>query len=177
MANQNRFKNYSITQFPKNIYVSPLISNSMNTIPSQHQIITIYIFFAQHHPDHNDFINLSTTNKKFKKPLTGEQKNTVSKTICVYIMANQITKFSIINFFVLPNESISQLKLLFHQYQPNSRSKFPQLLIKKTQFLHPVVCKNHPFCFFVLVLAPTNSVEISNKYLFSRCIININGKF
>ena len=46
LANQNRFKNYNITPFPNNIYVSPPISNSMNTIPSQHQITKIYFSFA-----------------------------------------------------------------------------------------------------------------------------------
>ena len=71
LANQNRVKNYNITPFPNNIYVSPSIAT---TIPSQHQITTIYTFFVQFYPDQNDSITLSTTNKKPKKPLTVEQK-------------------------------------------------------------------------------------------------------
>ena len=42
--------------------------------------------------------------------------------------------------------------------------------------MHPVVCKKH-HVFFVLVLTPTNWVEISNKHFVPRCFIKINGKF
>ena len=179
LANQNRLKNYNITPFPNNIYVFPFLLTTTNHVPAQHQITTIYISFAQHQPDQNDFINFSATNKGLKKTFTAEKKNTVSKTICVYIMANRVTEISTINFSPHHNESTSYPKLLhiIYHHQPSSRSKFPHRPIKKNLiFASSLLQKPSRFFIFVLIWTPANSVEISNKNLGSRCIIKIEGK-
>ena len=48
LANQNRPKNYNITPFPSNIYISPSLSITTNHIFTHHQITAINIFFTQY---------------------------------------------------------------------------------------------------------------------------------
>ena len=43
VANQNRFKNYNIIPFFKNVYVSPFSLITVNHVFAKYQITTIYI--------------------------------------------------------------------------------------------------------------------------------------
>ena len=84
LANQNRLKNYNSAFFSNNIYVCPTLSITSQS-PAQHQVTTIYINPAQPQFDHNDPMDLSATNRGFKKPLTAEQKKyRFENNLCLY---------------------------------------------------------------------------------------------
>ena len=84
LVNQNRLKNYSAPLF-NNIYASLSASTTMNTIPTQHQVITTYTNPPHFQTDQNDPMDLSAANRGFKKPLTAEQKKyRFENNLCLY---------------------------------------------------------------------------------------------
>ena len=84
LANQNRFKNYNSVFLSNNIYIPPTLLTTSQS-PAQHQVTTIYINSAQPQFDQNDPMDLSATNRGFKKPLTAEQKKyRFENNLCLY---------------------------------------------------------------------------------------------
>ena len=84
LVNQNRLKFYSSPLF-NNTYVSPSAPTTMNTIPTQHQITTIYTNPAHFQTDQNDPTDFSATNQGLKKPLAAEQKKyRFENNLCLY---------------------------------------------------------------------------------------------
>ena len=84
LANQNRLKNYNSVFLSYNIYV-PLKLSTTSQSPAQHQVTTTYITPAQPQFDQNDPMDLSATNRGFKKPLTAEQrKYRFENNLCLY---------------------------------------------------------------------------------------------
>ena len=84
LANQNRLKNYNSVFPSNNIYVPPTLLTTSQS-PAQHQVTTIYINSAQPQFDQNDPMDLSATNRGFKKPLTAEQKKyRFENNLCLY---------------------------------------------------------------------------------------------
>ena len=125
-------------------------------------------------------MDLSATNRGFKNHWRPSKESTVSKTICVYIVANLVTELSTINSPGLPRELISYPKLLHppHHHRHNSRLKPPSNQSKKSIILAFSRLQGPSRLFiFAFTLTPANSVEISDKHFVSRCTIKINGKF
>ena len=71
---------------PNNTYASPSAPTTMNTVPTQHQVTTTYTNPPPHLPtDQGDPMDLSATNRGFKKPLTAEQrKHRFENNLCLY---------------------------------------------------------------------------------------------
>ena len=170
LANQNRPKNYNITPFPNNIYVSPSIANSMITIPSQQKITTIYISFAQFHPDQNDIMDLSATNKKPR--MTAEKKEyRFENNLCLYCgkPGHKAIDYKILSFY--PTNPFHNRNFCFTNTSPIHDRNSPNDQFKiNVNICIQSFAKTIMFFIFVLVLTPANSVKISNKHLVSRCI-------
>ena len=83
LTNQNRLKIYFTPLF-NNIYVSFSVSTTINTVPTQ-QVTTTYTNPPHVQTGQNDPMDLSATNRGFKKPLTAEQrKYCFENNLCLY---------------------------------------------------------------------------------------------
>ena len=84
LANQNRFKIIIQFFFSNNIYVPSTLSTTGHG-PAQHQVTIIYTTPAQPQLDQNDLMDLSSTNRGPRKPLTAEQrKYRFENNLCLY---------------------------------------------------------------------------------------------
>ena len=178
LTNQNRPKNYSAPLF-NNIYASFSVSTTMNTIPTQHQVTTTYTNPPTFRPIKTTPWTSQQQIGDLKSHWRPNKRNTASKTICVYIVANLVTEFSTINSLNLPSELISYLKHLHppHYHRHSSQLKAHQHPAReKRNFCIQSLARTITFFFSALTLTPANSVEVSNKHLVSRCTIKINGK-
>ena len=107
------------------------------------------------------------------------KKNTVLTITFAFIAVNQDTELWTIK--LRPSESVflHQLPLLNHQRKPRLPLKLPLFHNNKEKFKLCIqsFAKAITFFIFVLVLAPANSVEVSNKDFVSRCTVKFNELF
>ena len=179
LANQAKPKNYSNFTHP---VLNSNASPTSNTFPVRGYITPSITTFVQPPApvpiDQGDPMDLSAS-KGLRKPFTPEErKYRFDNNLCLYcgkpghrIMDHKITTQRI--NFVTPAPIVkSPTKTPFAIEPPLFHNNN-----KKLNFASSRLQKLLRFFISVLTLAPANSVEISNKHLFSRCTVEINELF
>ena len=116
LTNQNRPKNYN-SAFPSNNIYVPTTPSTTSQTPAQHQVTTIYINPAQPQFDQNDPMDLSATNRRFKKPLTAEQrKYRFENNLCLY--CGKSGHRTLDHIFIKPTQGINFVSGTFTPTHP-----------------------------------------------------------
>ena len=151
----------------------------MNTIPTQQQVTTTYTNPFHVQTDQNDPMDLSATNRGFKKPLTAEQrKYRFENNLCLYCgkfghraLDHKLIKFTQRINFVSETSTPPPTTGPIRNWKPTSTQPKKNVIFVSSRLQRP-----SRLFISALALTPASSVEVSDKHLVSRCIIKINGK-